>query len=282
MDHARVWNPTTITAIIDRRLSSTQVLLVQTDQGRGFLKAMGNPEGPHALASDLVGTMLAKWFGLSTFEFAVIDVPEPSVLEIPFRDGGMAEPGPAFITRAVLGQNWSGGPRELKRLVNPEDLSALIVFDSWVKNRDRYFVEAEGRVRFNYDNVFLSFEGEVKGRCRVLAMDHTHCFTGGRGELTAKNLSAISSQDDCVYGYFPEFEPFVSREQIRHAAKKLRSFTSDDSMSIVNRVPREWDVGSPVRDAWAKFIHERSQYVSRTIEETLYPQRQFDFMKEEP
>jgi hypothetical protein len=41
---------------------------VETDAGEGFLKAMGNPESPHVLACELVGTLLAEWLGLPTLE----------------------------------------------------------------------------------------------------------------------------------------------------------------------------------------------------------------------
>ena len=65
-------------------------MLVRTDAGDGYLKAMGNPAGEHALACELVGTQLAAWFGLPVFDFAIIQVTAAD--ELPFAKGGFACP----------------------------------------------------------------------------------------------------------------------------------------------------------------------------------------------
>ena len=60
------WRPTTIRRFIESIPTSTNVTRVDTDAGEGFLKPLGNPEGPQVLACDLVGTLLAEWLGLPT------------------------------------------------------------------------------------------------------------------------------------------------------------------------------------------------------------------------
>ena len=70
------WSPTTIRRFVRGFPSSACTALVETDVGLGYLKAMGAPEGPHTLASELVATQLAAWFGLSVFDYAVIAVDE--------------------------------------------------------------------------------------------------------------------------------------------------------------------------------------------------------------
>lgn len=55
------WHPTIVRRFIESYPTSTNVARVDTDAGEGFLKPMGNPEGPHVLACELVGTMLAQW-----------------------------------------------------------------------------------------------------------------------------------------------------------------------------------------------------------------------------
>lgn len=71
------WQPTAIRHHIRSLPTSTGTMLVCTDAGDGYLKAMGNPAGEHALACELVGTQLAAWFGLPVFDFAIIHVTEP-------------------------------------------------------------------------------------------------------------------------------------------------------------------------------------------------------------
>jgi hypothetical protein len=84
------WRPTTILRFERSVPSSSAVLRVVTDQGKGYLKALGNPEGPQILAREWIGTNLAKRFGLSTFEFSIIEVTEAD--ELPFAKGGQALP----------------------------------------------------------------------------------------------------------------------------------------------------------------------------------------------
>jgi hypothetical protein len=50
------WRPTFIRKQEVALKSGTMAITVQTDQGSAVLKAMGNPEGPHVLICDLVGT----------------------------------------------------------------------------------------------------------------------------------------------------------------------------------------------------------------------------------
>src|SRR6266496_5515307 len=100
------WIPRTITRHVRSLATSTGVAVVDTDCGEGYLKSLGNPEGPHVLACELVGSLLAEWIGLKTLDFSIITVADDD--EIPLGKGGFAEPGPAFISRAVPGFAWGG------------------------------------------------------------------------------------------------------------------------------------------------------------------------------
>src|SRR5262245_25691871 len=133
------WQPTTINRFIRGFRTSARAILVDTDAGPGYLKALGGPEGPHTLAAELVGTRLAEWFGLPTFDFTLIMIDQTQ--EIFDRDGnqiGEALPGPAFISRLEPGDTWSGDERQLATLANPDDIARLVVFDTWLRNCDRH------------------------------------------------------------------------------------------------------------------------------------------------
>jgi hypothetical protein len=80
------FRPTEITGFIRSLDSGAGTLLVDTDAGLGYLKALGNREGPHVLACDLVGTHLAVKLGLPTFDYALVEVLEMD--ELPFFRGG--------------------------------------------------------------------------------------------------------------------------------------------------------------------------------------------------
>jgi hypothetical protein len=158
-----IWKPQKIVRFVRNFPTGTGTILVKTDQGEGYLKAMGNPGGEHCLACEYVGTQFAHWFGLPTFDFALIWVTDPD--ELPFHKGGKAKPGAAFITRKERGGTWGGSDRELKRLVNQDDLTRLVIFDTWTLNWDRYSVDDKGKRRINRDNVFLSEEAPARDNC---------------------------------------------------------------------------------------------------------------------
>lgn len=253
-------------------------MLVETDAGQGYLKALGNGEGHHALASELVGTQLAKLFGLPTFEFAIIEVTKDDELWLDEGGRQLAEPGPAFISRKEIGETWSGDVRQLRKIVNQGDVIRLVVFDTWVRNRDRFSLWDEGEIprsRARYDNVFLNTDAP-QGKLRLMAMDHTHCFSNG-GELTKSLRHLATIKDERVYGLFPVFRSFIDKyeESLNGMIDQLKSVDRETVGNIVNSIPKEWDVTKAVSDALTEMILGRANYVADTIKEKLWPQRDF-------
>ncbi len=235
---------------------------------------MGNPAGEHCLACEYVGTQLAQWFGLPTFQFAIIQVTD--VDELPFHQGGNAQPGPAFITRMERGQPWGGSTDELRNLANRADITRLVIFDTWTRNPDRYSVDATGRLRINYDNVFLSSEGAPRGQVTLKAMDHTHCFTNG-GQLTHRTSNIGNCHDPRVYGLFSEFRPLLDSDVAREAVQRLRGFRRADAQPLADSIPNEWDVGPLARQALAELLVQRAQYLAENLIAMLWPSRELDF-----
>jgi hypothetical protein len=104
---------------------------------------------------------------------------------------------------------WGGGDRELKLLVNPQDISRLVVFDTWVMNCDRHCPIDPGtgiRRKPNRDNVFLS-EDAPDGQFLLKAIDHTHCFSCGR-DWTKRLNQFDRIKDGRVFGLFPGVSGF--------------------------------------------------------------------------
>jgi hypothetical protein len=215
---SRTWPPTRFVRFVQGYDTSVQTAQIVTDAGIAYVKALGNKSGPHPLACELVGTRLARWFGLRTFEDALLVLTEAD--EIPFHGGGRAEPGPAFVTRGESGQPWDGDAETLRQIDNPEDVSRLVVFDKWVLNWDR--CPPDPARRPNYDNVFLSAEGAAAGRFLLKAMDHTHCLGCRTGELTQHTADIDQIRDERVYGLFPGFRPWIKEAVLRDACAALR------------------------------------------------------------
>ncbi|UUO06612.1 hypothetical protein M4951_25120 [Blastopirellula sp. J2-11] len=251
---------------------------MDTDSGRGYLKAMGGPEGPHTLAAEVVATQLAAWFKLPVFDWAIVRVDE--FTEIPFFNPSgeferNAEQGPAYITQEESGAPWNGGERQLKMLMNPEAISRLVVFDTWVLNCDRYSERLDSVVpqtRINRDNVFLSGEAP-KGEYLLKAMDHTHCFSCGR-EWTTKlsHLDRIRVQRS--FGLFPEFRKYLRIDAVADAAADLKLIHEPTVREFVSVIPVEWEVSRQVADALIDLIVRRAGYVADNAKRIIWPQGQ--------
>ncbi|WP_165233370.1 HipA family kinase [Aquisphaera insulae] len=258
MSHASPgeWRPTEIRRFIRNFDTGTEAVLVLTDAGEGYLKAMGNAGGEHCLACEWVATHLARWFKLETFDFSLIDITDLD--EIPLSRSGNARPGPAFITRAEFGEPWGGKVSELKYLINPGDISRLVVFDTWILNCDRH--APEGRRRPNYNNVFLSREAP-EGYLRLKAMDHTHAFTCGH-DLTQRVATIDRIQDPNAYGLFPGFRRRLDQDAFQSALDDLRGLPRPFVEEVIRSVPEEWEVGREAREALSDFIVRRAHFLA--------------------
>jgi hypothetical protein len=254
---AAAWQPTQILRFIRNFDTGAGAVLVLTDAGEGYLKAMANPAGEHCMACEWVATHLARWFKLPTFDFALIEVTDLD--EIPFFRGGQAQPGPAFITRGEAGEPWSGKGNQLNRLINPLDISRLVVFDTWILNCDRY--APTGRRKPNYNNVFLSEEAP-EGYLLLKAMDHTHAFNCGR-DLTPRIAHLDRIRDSNVYGLFPAFTTRLDRDAFHQALDDLSQLPRQFVAEIVRSIPREWDVSPDTRRALTDLIVERALYLAQ-------------------
>ncbi len=272
------WLPTTFLRFEEGLDTSMGTARIVTDAGPAYIKALGNRQGPHPLACEWVATQLAEWFGLPTFEFALLNV-DSTVDEIPFLRGGNAESGTAFVTRAMPGHTWGGTTEELANLANPEAVSRLVIFDTWTRNCDRHPADLTQR-NPNYDNVFLADPGENdNGKPKLVAMDHTHCFTCGR-DLDGRIANLASVNDDRLYGLFPGFLPHVRLEYLEAGIDRLRQLEEQFVAGIVAAIPGDWDVNVRARPALVELIWRRAAFVADNllarIAEFAWPGRLFD------
>jgi hypothetical protein len=253
------WKPTRLLDVGRSADTSTGATRVRTDAGRAYVKPMGNRQGPHVLATDWVGTHLAKWLGLSTFDIAILVLGPDDGFPLP--RGYTAQPGPAFAARAMAGAPWGKSGLQLDVLVNPEDVTRLVVFDTWTLNCDRHHHDRTIR-KPNYDNVYLSKEGVEPDKRRLIAMDHGLCFIRSGEDLTAKLGYIDKAKDEHVYGLFPEFRDRLRDDIMNDCLARLREMDTATAKAMIGTVPGEWDVSPEARDAWANLISCRATFVA--------------------
>lgn len=256
------WQPTRLTSVGNSADTSTGVTEVDTDAGRAYIKPMGNRQGPHVLATDWVGTHLARWFGLSTFDIAILTLGSDDAFPLP--RGYAAQQGPAFAARAEPGAPWGRTDEELDELVNPEDITRLVMFDTWTLNCDRRHHDATVR-RPNFDNVYLSTENVEPGKRRLVAMDHGLCFIRSGENLSAHLSHIYKVKEDHVYGLFPEFQKRLLESTIDMCIARLREMDEATAAAIIATVPTEWEVSAETREAWKYLIFRRAAYVADNV-----------------
>lgn len=260
------WNPTKIRREIEALDTGSEVVQVETDAGRAFAKFPGGGEGPHVLACELVGTLLAELIGLPVFDWVLLDY--PGVPEITLSKGAKAKAGKVWLTRRVEGFPWGGHEDDLKYLANPEDLAKLVLLDQWTRNCDRYRPEPR---RINRNNVFFMREGAPAGRFILVAMDHTHILTCG-GELTPRLARIDLVRDATQFGLFPEFLPHMKRADTERAVTAMNAISSDAIRAVIHSIPSDWQVETPVREALLNFLIQRRDWLGKDFVSRLFPQ----------
>jgi len=258
------WKPSEFHRFIESLGTATRTALVDTDLGTGYLKGLGNPEGPQALAAEYIGSELASWLGLKTLDYAVMNIRDTD--EIPLRGAGRVLPGPAFISRNVdKAQPWDGTDEMLGRLSNPEAVSGLVVIDTWIRNCDR---SSPDRRRRHVDNVLFIWEPKPKRRLKMVAMDFTHAFNCGN-EITHRIANVEFTKDERLFGIFPEFEGLIEPLIVGDFAEKLGTLQRREVEQILNAVPVEWEINGRVRSSLLSFILDRARFLSAHIEQML-------------
>lgn len=271
---ASAWQPTTVERVIRVLETSTRPIVCELDDGaRAFIKVMGNPEGPSALACEWIGTGAARLLGLPVFDVAIPDYPEELCVQL---DHGLLPlPGPCFATRSVAGSSWDGRGAMLDALEHPEHIPGLVVVDTWLRNPDRYLLRA-GQVRRNLRNVFLREEGVPRGSFRLLAIDHTHVIRQD-GDLVTHSLRIDCERETMIYGLFPEFVNRMDREDLEPFIRRLGHLSqSNDIDELVRRTPKEWLPDGQVRQDLPGFLKRRASHVARFIDDALATECKWD------
>ena len=268
MSEKAPWRPTTLLRYVRTVASGSRVALVRTDAGLAYLKAINNPQEPHTLACDWLGTKLARRFGLETFDISVLEIADLD--EIPLDESTRAEPGPAFISRAEGGVTM-GGSKALTAVENLDCIPRLVAFDTWVRNCDRYApgLGRDGKARMNPDNVFLSTEGAPEGRFILKAIDHGHILTCGKA-LDRSLANIDNTHDERLYGLFPFFRGDISVEAIDDATDLLRAAGPHLWRDILSSIPGAWGLSEDTCLAIDRFLLDRARFLVDNLHRIAY------------
>lgn len=244
--------PAIITREIQLFPSSCRPAKVATDVADGFIKGLGNPQGPSTLISELLAAELGTWFGLKIPPFAVV-ANCPIQIHM-LQHHGYIQP-PVFFSKAIDGMPRDGTDVFLRRLRRPSDVARLVVFDTWIRNNDRFVEGAE-----NSDNLLYSVSQE-RGQYEIVPIDHSHCFTDQQFEIDLPAGLAQLTTDSRIYGRYPEFIPLITADAVDSALADLAQLDPEFVNECVNALPAQWGLPSALRQPLVDLICERADFV---------------------
>ena len=126
-------------------------------------------------------------------------------------------------------------------------------------------------MRVNFGNVFLSRQNASPGKLRLVAMDHTHILTCGR-PLSPALAHIDQIKNPLRFGLFPGFVAHVTWARALAARRRLEAVAPEASRQIVARVPREWQVDAPTREALRRLLTQRKDWLIGSFPASIFDQ----------
>jgi len=262
------FHPQSLLRVIEGYNSSTLPCLVDTDLGKAVLKAANNPAGQSSIASEIVCGELAKWLGLNVPDFCILNDVN---LNIPLGNTGRNFETPIFGSKYQIAETRDISGKMLEKVENIQDISKLIVFDTWIRNYDRYDARYEHE---NSDNYLLKQLGN-SAKYELLVIDHSHCVSlDSLNDVTDWNNLI---EDEAIYGLFPEFSPHITPVYVRAALEKLSGLDKNHVEQIVNSIPIELGISRSSKDSLQNFICERAKFLVANFSERLFAQMDLQY-----
>ncbi len=237
--------------------SSTNPIEVMTDHGICFIKCAQSPMGKDPLVNEYVASEIGCWLGLKIPPFSILT---NSPLKLTLKKNAADISGPYFCSKKVDASTFDGSDLYLNRLKCQQDIAMLVLFDTWLRNWDRYFESEQ-----NLDNLLFGWRAKSP-KLDLIPIDHSECLRSPGAPCWDMEEEIC---DEAVYGNFPAFEPYLSISSVRAAVSKLRSLDPGHVSEIVAAIPGAWLDSSSERDQIHNFLVKRAQYVVDTFEDHI-------------
>lgn len=257
------WAPKEILSVLEKFETSTKPVKVLTDAGPALMKYPGNPMGKDALISELLASELMAILGISSPPHNLIEVAEFDGFSL----GLNVQDGIAFVTEwQDPAFTFSGRVDPLERIDNPEIVSQLLVFDTWIQNFDRFVLDGENSTE-NRDN--LLFTPSKRGRLRLLVIDHSHAFV----ETTFDDeMDTDWGLDRRLCGVHPTFATFLRDADIYRSLDAVCGLGEERISSIVSKVPQSWGLSPSCREQLIEGLVRRANEMTDWLPQAILEQ----------
>ncbi len=144
--------------------------------------------------------------------------------------------------------------KDFNRLLNPEDLIRIAIFDLWVDNADRH--------SGNY-NLLLKME---EGKLKIITIDHAFTFGGLKGMNLFNATTAPDTYKKLIASpYFRSAIKHVIRKKRLEIASQFLSLLPElDIENLVNEVfahiPAQWGVNPTLQKRVIDFLQSKQRF----------------------
>jgi hypothetical protein len=103
------------------------------------------------------------------------------------------------------------------------------------------------------------------------AIDHGHSFRGTTWR--ASDLRKIDwVKDQQVFGLFPEFAAFVTRDEIQAILERAVEIQAKDVNDFLQQIPASWLLSPTESESLTEFLLQRAQYLRNSLADSIWPQ----------
>ena len=217
------------------------------------------------LAYEIIASTLLQELAIPTPEIAIVKISENTLNKKIIKKNRHVRVGDycfgskSIEPSAVLNEITSllNSKRDFNRIVNPEDIVRISIFDLWVENSDRGRCFGSG---FNY-NLLLS---ELNNKIEITAFDHGFIF-GGQSNLRVFNsrLSIDTSNKLHNTTYYKSITKFIEKERYQQIVEEFVPLLSKDYghiiTNIISELPKAWDLGPNLGHRITTFLSDKNR-----------------------
>lgn len=208
-----------------------------------WIKALGNPQGDQALATELVCSHIGSTLGVSVVDSFVVNIPQHfqgRSLEDPSHHTIMA--GPAYASRHI---GFSIETDSLAHGGASQDVLAglCLLWDLLLGGDEQW--------------LYTPFAAEG-----LVSFDHSLWLTRGEGDWDTEVLQKLADRPWPL----ESLEASLPHETVQLLASRLRTLEAQEILEVLNEVPVEWDVPGEDLATLGWFIYRRRQPVAERLE----------------
>jgi peptidoglycan-N-acetylglucosamine deacetylase len=228
--------------------SQPQIILMSNNK-KYVVKFINNPQGNKMLMTEYVCTMLAQHLGLPTIPCEIVNVPKEFITQNKLYRYQF-KPGNQFASLFL--DKCSGLWFKLKKeqVRNRETLAGIVVFDFWLRNKDR-------------DSSNILIQPITGTDYHIHLIDHGNCYPSRSALLeiinNPKKLKLSTVHNWCI-------SMIDNSEEFTYYLNKINNLNNDLIKELVNSIPNDWGIPDEVKKQFYTNIIEAKQVLPEIVE----------------